>query len=1052
MSDTQKQGVFRRAVQRIMAQKMSMTVDSVIAGYTTVNEFRSVIKRFIGNLLHSDLARGWKKWRLLQQIKVKEKANLAQSKEWASRFMTDALFANRQMQVKSAEDVRQEIVTAMQKAFKRMRRARLMAGSYTFPHGTPSRMEHAREGFDVILSFQGLQRTDVYKLCCDEEWVKEKYVKVELLKAGVSHGLSHTTTLSARGAEIDRYSFLKEYIEAVEAKEAIRPHATLFEGDASYSDCDVPINRGMLHFSDNLSMVKFCVGKPSGKEHSQLNKAEHSYFVQSETISCVIVNAEHHNANADGGTTSAVKIVTPIDLPESADTSAGHWVTICGPKVSFGRKFVEGKGKDAGKMVVGGPSVKMSHEIAAEFGQENKDLFQRADSGGMSCAFLRISITVSKATLKDLFPKDENIVGKKTKVRFSFLGKTTESSVEKITDAGGAVGMTPADPKSLKCGYNAQGQAVGVVYVPYFDHKESGKIITEDISVYDNSHCVFDVIEVVRDDTIVGAEPKNKIIGTYECHLSSLVDFMRSGNVPSGQAPPPSGVPAASPTTIRRLEEYTYPFGGPVLQRHLRLSVPDRVHDSSAVKEAEIMVTFSSEKAEAPIEARDGMRITSSDVMMPVSPGAIGAGTSSTMFTSHKGAYFDGRKGPGKFSVDHVGNCLEVFVKSIHLPDKPAKDGLRYFALVRCGGAVRTTPAYVRPPYELPAELNKKTSVHEAARKSGKAPWSNVLSDSDPKTVPMLQTLYLPLAADIFTRDSIDIELWCLDLPEPKAVSFQEAQSSTYNNDKSTYTETFLGKAQIDIDRLMVGDERGLDNLRVATGAVYPEYEGFTCALLVEAPQKDGWEKAPFMNVSYALRDKDLSKIDDRRDVFNIGDGVILPIEESVEYLLPVKSKSQDKEEITKFNKMQEIKFRKLFAPKPNKEQQERKVLPLRKPHLRSELDMSGMEGIQDFFFKQHAIPDYCEDPVPHQYIIARSEKDHERRGCQGSYYRVLNELAARSDVKKDKVVDSLSHLVRGFNCTVVAMYADRTATLEISVRTTITSAGRNPGIATRGD
>jgi hypothetical protein len=178
MADPHKAHAFRRAVQRIMAQKMSMTVDSVIAGYTTVNEFRSVIKRFIGNLLHSDLARGWKKWRLLQQIKVKEKANLAQSKEWASRFMTDALFANRQMQVKSAEDVRQEIVTAMQKAFKRMRRARLMAGSYTFPHGTPSRMEHAREGFDVILSFQGLQRTDVYKLCCDEEWVKEKYVRL----------------------------------------------------------------------------------------------------------------------------------------------------------------------------------------------------------------------------------------------------------------------------------------------------------------------------------------------------------------------------------------------------------------------------------------------------------------------------------------------------------------------------------------------------------------------------------------------------------------------------------------------------------------------------------------------------------------------------------------------------------------------------------------------------------------------------------------------------------------------------------------------------------
>ena len=55
-----------------------------------------------------------------------------------------------------------------------------------------------------------------------------------------------------------------------------------------------------------VTQVKFCVGNLPGKEHSQLNKAEHSYFVNAGTISCVIINAEHYNAAADGGTVATV--------------------------------------------------------------------------------------------------------------------------------------------------------------------------------------------------------------------------------------------------------------------------------------------------------------------------------------------------------------------------------------------------------------------------------------------------------------------------------------------------------------------------------------------------------------------------------------------------------------------------------------------------------------------------------------------------------------------------------------------------------------------------
>jgi hypothetical protein len=976
MADPSKQNVFRRAVQRIMAQKLSMTVDSVIAGYKTVNEFRSVIKRFIGNLLHADLARGYKKWRMLYMMKQKEKMALEESKAWASRFMTDTLFANRQLQVKTAEDVRQEVVTAMQKAFKRMRRARIMAGDYAFPHGVPSRMERAREGVDAVMSFQGLTRSEVFRIVCDQDWVKNRSVDVDITMAGASHGMSHTTTQTLSGRRVDRHSFMFEYLEAIDKKVEIKPHATMFEGEPAYSDCEVPIDRGMIHFSDNLTMVKFCVGKPTGKEHSQLNKAEHSYFVQTDTISCVIINSEHFNAKADSGAVSTVKTVSQnvLPVPQSADTTTGHWVTICGPRVSFGRKMYN--------TTPVGLSVENTHKFSKEFGTAQE--FSKMPFG-----FLELSMTVSRANIKTLYPPDDKEIDKKkTKVRFSFLGKTTESVFES-TDADGTVGKKGGD------GYSTQ----GVVVVPNFSIEKLGES-SQDNEFYDSAHCVFDIIE---------ESPVEKIIGTYECKLSTLVDFMKSKA--NGSATNGTKTPAVAPGTQ---------------SAHVFLSVPDRIQEKPAAQPATIQVTFSSRKADSP-------KLSNTEAMMPVAPSSVGVGLSSTMYTTQKGAYFDGRKGPGRFSVDHVGNCLEVYIKSFHFHEQH-KEGTRYYAVLRCGSSCRTTPAYVRPRWVTPTKPGDK----KPAPGEEKAPWSKVHSDLDPKTVTMLHMLFLPLPADMERRDIVEIELRSLYVKEPTAYTYVEAKQVQYAGGKIHVEDTYLGTAWLQLDRLAVGDERSLDNLRVSKD--HPiQYEAFTCALIGSAPPEK--PPLPFMNITFALRDKDLSKIDERRDVLLVGDGAVLSIEETV--VLPVPEnmpeykKDQSLEQRKALEKHCAIKYRKLFAPKLTEAMKAKKnwkeVLPLRPPCLRSELELSGMEGIQNFFFKQRGIPDYCDDPVPYQYIVARNEKDHERRGCQGSYYRVMSDMADRPD-RADKIVDSLTHLVRGVNCTVLAIYADRTATVEIQV------------------
>jgi hypothetical protein len=637
-----------------------------------------------------------------------------------------------------------------------------------------------------------------------------------------------------------------------------------------------------------------------------------------------------------------------------------------------------------------GLEVANTHKYAKEFGINQG--FSKMPFG-----FLELSMTVSRANIKSLFPPElqaqqqdayDALEQKKTKVRFSFLGKTVESGWENC-DRDGFVGKQGGD------GYSTQ----GVICVPNLAIERLGET-TQDNEFYDSAHCVFDIIEAYGSDG-------EKIIGTYECKLSTLVDFMRG---PENRTTNGTKSPAVVPGTQ---------------SAHVNLFVPDRIQEKKEAGKAvpaSIQVTFMSRKTESP-------NLTNADAMMPVSPSAVGVGLPSIMYTTQKGAYFDGRKGPGRFSVDHVGNCLEVFIKSFHFHD-PHKEGTRYYAIIRCGSSSRTTPAYVRPRWVTPTKPGE-------AKKGEEKPWSRVHSDLDPKTVTMLHKIFLPLPADMEKRDIVEVELRSLYIQEPRAYTYGEAKQVQYAGGKIPIEDTYIGTAWLQIDRLTVGDERSLDNLRVSKD--HPiQYEAFTCALIGTAPPEK--PPLPFMNIQFKLTDKDLSKIDDRRDVILVGDGVVLNIEETVVLPIPENmpefKKDQSLEQRKLLEKQCAIKYRKLFAPKLTQSMKDRKVLPLRPPCLRSELELSGMEGIQNFFFKQRGIPDYCNDPVPYQYIVARNEKDHERRGCQGSYLRVMNDMTDRLAADKtDKVVDSLSHLCRGVNCTVLAIYADRTASVEIQVK-----------------
>ena len=174
------------------------------------------------------------------------------------------------------------------------------------------------------------------------------------------------------------------------------------------------------------------------------------------------------------------------------------------------------------------------------------------------------------------------------------------------------------------------------VYVPNFASKKLGGLGGEEgeaekaLQVYDNSHFCIDIIDG-GDVTKEPAVPK--IVGTYQASLKSLVEEMRKKAPGATNGSGPGAGPAVKSTGFQRSDTKLQSI-------QIFLSEPDRVKTGpggvsaplpGASPPPDISLTFAS----TPVK---DSTITS-DSMMPVSPSAIGAGVSSTMFTTHKGAY-----------------------------------------------------------------------------------------------------------------------------------------------------------------------------------------------------------------------------------------------------------------------------------------------------------------------------------------------------------------------------------------------------------------------------
>jgi hypothetical protein len=928
IQDLPRQLMLQRSIQRMVSQKLCMTFEALTAGYHAIKENDTIVRRFVGNLIHPEAARGWKKWRMVLGKQRKQRQAALSSKEWASRLMGDKLVKSRQLTMKTGDELREEVVTAMQRSFKKLRKMQMLGGVYAFPTAVQTRLERAHSGVPVVIFYQALSRLEIFKLCCDANWLDPKDDEGNDAndKVLVPTGRTDKNGLPEK---VHRHSFLAEYVKAT--TEGARPHATLFEGDNCYTDNIVAPGVGECHFSDNLTLLKFFVGGAEGPDYKALNKAQFSYFFRSENISSIILNSDHTN--------------TAAQWFSEPPTGKGRWVTLCGPKVAWGRswnrksEFQTRQTRADGQALVGengpravGLDVPQSHALAAKLAKGEADV-------------TTVTLTVVKVGGKD--DKGRTLTGLSglpsqkdrkqitAKVRVSFLGVTKESLA--VAEANG------------EWTYNLTVSAS----VAHLDGEAAKH--------YNSAHFVVDIID----------DEQDFVISTYEWTLGTLLTHL-TGNSPKCVM----DVPDVRGSVKLMDVDTQKPHSGS----------PEMVLDWKVAR---------GEKAETLI-----------------SPELVGTSSAQTIYTTHKGAYFDGRKGPGRFSVDHVGNCLEIFVKELMLPvaNTELEANARYYVKVSCGETFRTTPAYWRP----------------------KEGWSKVLPTAEPSTLPVEATLLVPLPADLEARDKVVVELFYDVPPDYPAATFEQAKGGLAGKLKSAPEGKLCGKVIFHTGELGVDDPREMD-INFQNGVI-SEYELFHAELIKGKEQRRAVDA--HASIVVALRDRDSARVEERRDLFYVGDSAMLLLEQPA--LLPKKEHYKHLKLSTEEEDARPMReYRKLFGPELTEAQlaaqYEKKTVPLRDPALQSELKTSGLEG--HVHFKQRAIPDFCSHPVPHKYMLSRAEYIHVNRGCAGSYHRVADAAAAKEKDKTDWfMVEELSHTVQAFKVTILALHKDRTCSVEIAL------------------
>lgn len=734
----------------------------------------------------------------------------------------------------------------------------------------------------------------------------------------------------------------------------------------TYSETQIGLNRSLVTVPDGACFISFAEVE-DGAEHAHLATSAFPSFVNLDQISSVVLHSQRMMAKAHDDSHS----LTP-------DMANGSWMTINGPRICWNRRVHVYQDRQT------------KEEVKDVLGSSDPMACGKALASGESVKTLSISVQVTSASIP----------------RVKKMFKASDKDETASNASGGESNSDTFETQLVLTllGRSYMSEKVAGEYPKYsgtFEVKVPIGPDMEALAGLDHQDVSVDIIETQRgvQKTLWAGKMQMWKVFAPESPAAAMLEGVRHlrhrlDNIRN------KGIDEEAEEMLIPLSK-SLQSGSGKSSRKIKLYHPnDTIGEQWS--SGNVQLDFTASVGDAGDAAS-----------RPISPELQGCGLTTSLFTSHRGCWFNPKAKNAKFGVDSVGNFVEIKVETIIFPEKDTPDTsklFKYHIEAKCNGTTVCTKPLVRP----------------------KASWNHIIPTDPTKLNFYGRKIYVPIPPGVWSKEEapvMDIAIMRTDVREMPTLTFSQLRGRPRNQGP---TSEAVYHAQVSLEG-MVADKKGGNTLVLSKTSEAPSQP---------KPGMGEWGSAEgdaaTLSASIVLRDRDyvrMSMTEKGEDKLAIcvGDIATIQCEEPLNY------------------PKDELEFRHRCFP-GNFDQGKSKrggtsQTELREPSMSHEYWMSGLKTLENpgrFPFRQKYIPSNADDVIPYKYVLPQNEVEFEKQGKQGTFWRIMDNLVEqkaktskegtpRAGKYEKMVVEQLTHMKRAVPVSIIAVYANGTCDAEIS-------------------
>jgi hypothetical protein len=939
--------------------------DALSAYAKEIKETKNLVRTLAMRLTRLELSRGWNKVRLVYKQQEADEKLRVEQQEWAARFLKEKMDRINQQAARSPAVVRRTIISQIQSKFRHFREERIFDRMYPLGSNVQTRMQQAMGGQATQACFQSLNSKEALQI---------------MLKGG---GL--------------------ELLESFGGPEFLQSRKS------SYSEVNINTGKSSVSVSDSLTMLSFSGMDES--EHSNLAKAGWAHFVNLDQISSVILHSQ-----MSGSASTHTPEDKPGKVQVNESTRSGTWFTINGPRVSWCRSLQKYSDTATGQ------------EATQVVGATDGMALGRALARGEKIRFFRLAVAIKNATV----PRAAD----------------AESHLTETCPGCGLLytGAEANDVVCRKCGTQRPPLETAKPRQSYLLLNFLGRQFStkNDKQVGDNPQfrCQFEAEVPISADEMALAVLDEHELGIEVVEYDeepSLCKTSWVGNILLWKLFLPADHPSlreVADHALKKAQDTLHSVGIGAPQKEQIHSIAQTLSNGNGqvMKTLPLVDTSGTgrrifSRGTVDIEVTARVREAAEPTKTCISPELQGRGPITSLFSTHRGAWYDPNLGTTKFQADHVANFAEFRLDGLVFPPSHPDDGSKIYR------------------YHIEAKSNGIT-VASLALHRPRPQWKDYITVDAGRIDYGGYKIFVPMLPGCWCdAEPPAIEIVVMRCPEIEAPTF------TFRNlldargkpgiPGPSYERVYHGIVTFDggIKELLIDQTRGNVSVPLSKSSERPTVTGLGSGNTTASGQP------ATLVFGVTLRDRDYVRLNKAMPdqtlgwkadaIVCIGDKAMLRIEEPLSY------------------PANELEYRHKFLPgvfgegtvKPGNAWN----APLRDPSMSHEWAESGLDRLpQPPNFKQKYIPTHCDDVIPSKFVLPQSETQFMQECRPGVFWRIIENIVAnpvapteadqakKADGKPAPVVvNKLSHRVRNMPVTVLAVYANpngpATCDLEVS-------------------